>query len=335
MNLATTYMGLSLPHPLVVGAGPLTDDLGTVRQLEDEGAAALVLSSLYEEEFISDQMSAFFSQPKGAPSAEATTFFPDSEVTSRPDEYLNHLRSVKQAVNVPVIASLNASTPGGWISYARLIEQAGADAIELQLYHSSSDPNVSSAEAERQMIQIVKQVKEKMRIPVAVKLSPLFTAFANFAMQIDAAGADGIVLFTRFYKIDFNVVELKVFRRVELSSPSDLDLRLRGAAVLAGRVKASLGITGGIHTALDVVKAIMAGAHIVQVVSTLMLYGPRSLRNIRTELRAWMLANEWESLEQIRGIMSFQKIADPANYERETFRRMFGNLMDKHTDDRP
>ena len=323
MNLATTYMGLTLSHPIVVGAGPLTDDLGTVRQLEDEGAAALVLSSLYEEEFISDQMSAFFSQPKGESSSEATSFVPHSEVTSRPDEYLNHLRSVKQAVNVPVIASLNASTPGGWISYARLIEQAGADAIELQLYHSSSDPNVSAAEAERRMTQIVKQVREALRIPVAVKLSPLFTAFANFAMQIDAAGADGIVLFTRFYKIDFNVVELKVFRRVELSSSSDLDLRLRGAAVLAGRVKASLGITGGIHTALDVVKATMAGAHIVQLVSTLMLYGPRCLRNIRNELRAWMLANEWESLEEIRGIMSFQQIPDPATYERETFRRMF------------
>ncbi|HKO45302.1 MAG TPA: dihydroorotate dehydrogenase-like protein [Pyrinomonadaceae bacterium] len=329
MNLATTYMGLTLPHPLVVGAGPLTEDLGIVRQLEDEGAAALVLSSLYEEEFISDHVSAFISPPNGDSSSKATSFLPDSEVTSRPDEYLNHLRSVKQAVNVPVIASLNASTLGGWISYARLIEQAGANAIELQLYHSASDPNVCAAEAERQMIQIVKQVKEELRIPVAVKLSPLFTAFANFAMQVDAAGADGIVLFTRFYKIDFNVVELKVFRRVELSSSSDLDLRLRGAAVLSGRVKASLGITGGIHTALDVIKATMAGAHIVQVVSTLMRYGPRCLRNIRTELRAWMLANEWESLEELRGIMSFQKIPDPANYERETFRRMFGSLLDK------
>ena len=173
------------------------------------------------------------------------------------------------------------------------------------------------------MLQVVQQVKGELRIPVAVKLSPLFTAFANFALQLDAAGADAIVLFTRFHKIDFDVIELEVLRRVELSSSAELDLRLRGTAVLSGRVKASLGITGGVHTAVDVIKSTMAGAHAVQLVSALMRHGPRYLRTLRTELEAWMLANEWSSLTEMRGNMSFQKIPNPAIYERETFRRMF------------
>jgi dihydroorotate dehydrogenase (fumarate) len=193
------------------------------------------------------------------------------------------------------------------------MEDAGADAIELHLYHAASDTGSSSAEVERQMLQIIWEVKGELSIPVAVKLAPLFTAFANFALQVDAAGADGFVLFTRFHKVD----------RVELSSSSDLDLRLRGTAVLAGRVNASLAISGGVHTALDVIKATMAGAHIVQMVSALMRNGPRHLRGLQTELEAWMLANEWSSLEEMRGNMSFQKIPNPAVYERESFRRMF------------
>jgi dihydroorotate dehydrogenase (fumarate) len=203
------------------------------------------------------------------------------------------------------------------------MEDAGADAIELHLYHAASDTGSSSAEVERQMLQIIWEVKGELSIPVAVKLAPLFTAFANFALQVDAAGADGFVLFTRFHKVDFDVLELNVLRRVELSSSSDLDLRLRGTAVLAGRVNASLAISGGVHTALDVIKATMAGAHIVQMVSALMRNGPRHLRGLQTELEAWMLANEWSSLEEMRGNMSFQKIPNPAVYERESFRRMF------------
>jgi dihydroorotate dehydrogenase (fumarate) len=203
------------------------------------------------------------------------------------------------------------------------MEQAGADAIELHLYHAASDPETSSAEVERQLLQIIWAVKGAVDIPVAVKISPLFTAFANFALQIDKAGADAIVLFTRFHKIDFDVLELEVLRRVELSTSADLDLRLRGTAVLAGRVKASLGITGGVHSALDVIKANMAGAHVVQMVSALMRHGPGYLQTLRTEVEAWMIANEWDSLEEMRGNMSFQRIPNPAVYERETFRHMF------------
>ena len=324
MNLATTYMGIPLRSPFVVGSSPLTEDLDMARRLEDEGAAALVLPSLYEEEITSEQMSDFFSlESYGDSFPEATSYMPEARSAPGPDEYLEHLRSVKRAVCIPVIASLNGSTPGGWLSYARLMEEAGADAIELHLYHAASDVAVTSAEVERQMLEIVWEVKGELSIPVAVKLAPLFTAFANFAMQIDAAGADGFVLFTRFHKVDFDVLELNVLRRLELSSSSDLDLRLRGTAVLAGRVKASLAITGGVHTAVDVIKATMAGAHVVQLVSALMRNGPRHLRAVQTELKAWMVANEWTSLDEMRGNMSFQKIPNPAVYERENFRRMF------------
>ena len=325
MNLATTYLGIPLRSPMVVGSSPLTEDLDTVRRLEDEGAAALVLPSLYEEEITGEQLSDFFSSETYEDSfPEASSYIPEPESAPGPDEYLEHLRRVKQAVGIPVIASLNGSTPGGWISHAQLMEQAGADAVELHLYHAASDPNINSAEVERQMLQIVSEVKGELSIPVAVKLSPLFTAFANFAVQVDKAGADALVLFTRFHKVDFDVLELNVLRRVELSNSSDLDLRLRGTAVLAGRVNASLAITGGVHTALDVIKSTMAGAHVVQLVSALMRNGPRHLRTLRTELEAWMIANEWSSLEDMRGNMSFQRIPNPAIYERENFRRMFG-----------
>jgi dihydroorotate dehydrogenase (fumarate) len=323
-NIAGHYMGLSLKSPLIVGSSPLTESLDSVKQLEDEGAAAVVLPSLYEEEITGEQMADFFASEIYDDSfPEASSYLPDPDSAPGPDEYLEHLRRVKQAVSIPVIASLNGSTPGGWISNARLMEQAGADAIELHLYHAASDPTFSSAEIESQMLQVLQQVKGELRIPVAVKLSALFTAFANFALQLDAAGADGIVLFTRFHKVDFDVIELEVLRRVELSSSADLDLRLRGTAVLSGRVKASLGITGGVHTAIDVIKATMAGAHAVQLVSALMRHGPRYLRTLRTELEAWMIANEWSSLNEMRGNMSFQKIPNPSVYERETFRRMF------------
>jgi dihydroorotate dehydrogenase (fumarate) len=323
MNLTTTYLGMRLPHPLIVGSGPLTDDIDTVRELEDEGAAALVLRSLYEEEITGEQMAAFFhSESHGESFAEARSYSPDPELAFGPDEYLEHLRRVKDAAGIPVIASLNGATPGGWTSYARLLEQAGADAVELNLYHAASDPTTSGAEVERQMIEIVREVKRGLRIPVAVKLSPLFTAFAHFARQLDAAGADGLVLFNRFHKVDIDVLELEVVRTLPLSDSSDLDLRLRGTAVLSGRVKASLAITGGVHTALDVVKATMTGAHVTQLVSALLRNGPRHLRRVRADLGAWMEENEWSSLDEMRGNMGFARIPDPAAYERENFRMM-------------
>jgi dihydroorotate dehydrogenase (fumarate) len=253
-------------------------------------------------------------------SPEAGSYFPAPQLALGPDEYLEHVQRLKRAVEIPVIASLCGTSTCSWVSYARQIEQAGADALELDLYHSASDALTGAAEVEGQMIEVVREVKQGISIPVAAKLSPLFTAFANFAGRLDAAGVDGLVLFTRFHKVDIDVVELEVVRSVELSNSSELQLRLRGAAVLAGRVKASIAIGGGVHTALDVVKATMAGANATQLVSAILENGPRYLRSLRAELRAWMAAYEWNSLDEMRGNMSYQRIPNPSSYERATYR---------------
>ena len=331
MNLATTYLGMRLPHPLVVGAGPLTDDADTAREMEDAGAAALVLPSLYEEEITGEQMEAFFNAESHSESfAEAGSYAPEPISAFGPDEYMEKLRRVKQAVGIPVIASLNGVTPGGWTAHARLLQDAGADAVELNIYHPASDPGTSGAEVESQMLQIVRAVKQGLRIPVAVKLAPLFSAFAHFATQMDAAGADGLVLFTRFHKVDIDVVELEVLRNLALSDSSDLPLRLRGVACLAGRVKASLAVTGGVHTALDVIKATMSGAHVTQMVSALLQRGPAHLRMIRSELEAWMTEHEWSSLDEMRGNLSMGRIPDPAAYERAHFRALLKQGLSRY-----
>jgi len=323
MNLTTDYLGIQLPNPLIVGSGPLTDDIDTVKELVDSGAAALVLRSLYEEEITGEQMAGFFHSESYSDSfAEASTYSPDPELAFGPNEYLEHLRRVKTAAGIPVIASLNCTTPGSWMLYARLMEEAGADALELNIFHAASDPSMSCSEVEAQMIGIVREVKTGIRIPIAVKLFPLFTAFAHFALQLDAAGANGLVMFNRSHKVDIDVLELEVLRAMELSTSSDLQLRLKGTAILAGRVKASLAITGGVHTAQDVVKATMVGAHATQMVSALLRNGPRHLRKVRADLEEWMDENEWSSLDEMRGNMGFERVADPAAYERDNLRKM-------------
>ena len=322
MNLTTTYLGITLPHPLTIGSSALTNDLATVRELEDHGAAALVLRSLHEEEVTGEQMSGFFqSESHGESSPEAGSYFPDPEVALGPDEYLEHLQSVKAAVGIPVIASLSATSSGGWISYARRLQQAGADALELDLYHSASDAGTSGAEVERQLIEVVREVKQAVSIPVAAKMSPLFTTFANFVGQLDLVGVDGLVVFTRFHKVDIDVVELELLRSLELSDSSELQLRLRAAAALSGRVNASIAIAGGVHTALDVIKANMAGACVVQMVSAILKNGPQHLRTLLSDLEAWMTENQWESLAEMRGNMSYQRVPNPAAYERATYLR--------------
>jgi len=323
MNLSTPYLGLRLAHPLLVGSGHLTDDLDSVRELEDAGAAGFVLRPLYEEEITGEQMSDFFHSEGHSDSfAEATSYAPEPDLALGPDEYLEHLRRVKAAVSVPVLAALDATTPGGWSSYPRLIEQAGADGLELNLYHAASDPSTSADEVERRLVAIVREVKRGLGIPVAVKFSPLFTAFAHFASQLDAAGADGLTLFTRFHRADIDVVELEVVRTLPPSTQADLSLRLRGVAALSGRVAASLAVSGGVHSALDVVKATMAGAHAVQLVSALVVNGPGHLGTLRRDLEAWLTEHEWSSLDEMRGNMGFSRIPDPAGYERANFRQM-------------
>jgi dihydroorotate dehydrogenase (fumarate) len=321
MDLSTTYLGMWLPHPLVVGAGPLGDELDVAKALEDAGASLLVLRSLYEEEITGEQMDEFL-HVEGISdlTAEATSFSPEPLMALGPDEYLEHLRRVKEAVRIPVMASLNGVTRGGWLSYARLLEEAGADGLELHIYHAASDMSMSAAEVERQMVEVVREVKRSLRIPVAVKLAPLLTAFAHFAKTLDATGVDGIVLFTRFHRVDIDVDELEVVRSLPLSDSSELQLRLRGTAALSGRINGSLAITGGIHTGLDVVKATMCGAHATQMVSALLRHGPGHLRVVRREVEEWMTEHEWSSLSEMRGNMSLGRIPDPAAYERANFR---------------
>jgi dihydroorotate dehydrogenase (fumarate) len=321
MDLSTTYLGMRLPHPLVVGAGPLGDDVDVAKALEDNGASLLVLRSLYEEEITGEQLDTFRNlEPFSGFSAEADSFAPDLLSALGPDEYLEHLRLIKQALGIPVMASLNGITHGGWLSYAKLLEEAGADGLELHIYHAASDMSTSSADVERQAIDVVREVKRTIRIPVAVKLAPLLTAFAHFAKTLDGTGADGLVLFTRFHRIDIDVDELEVVRSLPLSDSSELPMRLRGTAALAGRVKASLAITGGIHSGLDVVKATMAGADATQMVSALLRHGPVPLRTVRREVEEWMEEHEWNSLNEMRGNMSLERIPDPAAYERANFR---------------
>jgi dihydroorotate dehydrogenase (fumarate) len=252
--------------------------------------------------------------------AEAGTFAPDPILALGPEEYLEHLRLVKAAVRIPVVASLNGITPGGWTSFAKLCEEAGADALELHVYHAASDMTLGADEVERRALEIVREVKRSLRIPVAVKLAPLLTAFAHFAKGLDAAGADGLVLFTRFHRIDIDVEELEVVRSLPLSDSSELPMRLRGTAALAGRVHASLAITGGVHTGLDAIKGTMAGAHAIQLVSALLRHGPGHLRTIRREMETWMTEHEWDSLGEMRGNMSLERLPDPAAYERANFR---------------
>jgi dihydroorotate dehydrogenase (fumarate) len=324
MDLSTIYLGIKLQNPLVAGASPLSDDLDNVKRLEDAGVAAIVLRSLFEEQITREQWANHNHWDSVDDAfAEAVTFFPslDSFVLG-PDEYLNHVQRVKQAVHIPVIGSLNGMTPGGWLSYARLIEQAGADALELNVYHSPTDFETSGSEVERRTTEMVREVKRELKIPLAVKLSPYFTAFAQFALQLEGTGVDGLVLFNRYYDPDIDVQELNVLRTLRLSDSSELPLRLRGMAVLAGRVKASLAVTGGVHTALDVLKSTMAGAHATQMVSALLINGPGYLGKIRADLETWMKENEWPSLHEMRGNMSQERIPNPQVYDRANYMLM-------------
>jgi dihydroorotate dehydrogenase (fumarate) len=324
VDLSTRYLGLTLPHPLVVGASPLADDLDAVKRLEDAGAAAIVFRSLFEEQITMEQMSDVINIDYHADSsAEATSYFPSPHAFALgPFQYLDLIRQAKAAVGIPIIGSLNGTTPGGWTEYARLMALAGADALELNLYRIATNPDTSSAQIEQQMIDTVRQVKTAVTIPVAVKLSPFVAGLAHFARELDRAGADGIVLFNRFYQPDIDVEDLNAVRTLHLSDSSELLLRLHWMAILSGRIQASLAVTGGVHTALDVVKATMAGAHVTQMVSALLLNGPGHLRTVRNDLSAWLEKNEWNSLAEMRGNMNLFKVPDPEAYERANYMLM-------------
>jgi dihydroorotate dehydrogenase (fumarate) len=324
MDLRTTYLGLPLAHPLMPGASPLVDDLDTVKRLEDAGASAIVMHSLFEEQITREREGINRAMDSHAESfAEALSYFPaPEEFHLGPDHYLEQIRKIRATVSVPVIASLNGVTDSGWLSYAKLMQDAGAHALELNVYRIAADPTVPGTVIEHEVENILRSVKRGLGIPVAVKLPPFFSSFANVARQLDDLGADGLVLFNRFYQPDIDVEVLEPVPALQLSDSSDLLLRLRWLAILSGRVRCSLAATGGVHTPLDLIKAIMAGANAVQIVSAILRHGPRQLTALKQGLAEWMEKHEYESVAQMTGAVSHRTSADPAAFERANYMRV-------------
>ena len=324
MDLSTTYLGLELPHPFISGASPLADDMDTVRQLEDAGAAAIVMRSLFEEQLVQEQVATDWHMDSPADSfAEALSYLPDPETFHLgPGEYLEQLARIKAAVAVPVIASLNGTTLGGWLEYARLIQEAGADALELNVYRLAADPDESGEAIESQTLDMVRAVRESLEIPLAVKLSPYYTALASFSRRLEEAGADGLVLFNRFYQADIDPEELEAVRTLNLSDSSELLLRLRWLAILSARLNLSLACSGGVHTRADAIKATLCGADAVQVVSALLRNGPEQLSVLREGTAAWLVEHEYETLAQMKGSMNLERCPDAEAYERANYMKI-------------
>ena len=321
MKLSTQYLGFTLDHPFIPGASPLADHLDSVRRLEDAGAPMIVLRSLFEEQIVNEQLDTFHATETLTDAfGEAASFLADpSEAVFGPDQYLDHVRRVRDAVSVPVVASLNGRTRGGWLDYARLIEQAGAGALELNVYEVATDGDRSAADLEREAIDMVRDIKRAVSIPLAVKLSPFYTSMANFAREIDAAGADAIIIFNRFYQPDIDIDELEAIPELRLSNSSELLLRLRWLAILYDRFPADLVITGGVHEVTDAIKAIMCGANVVQLVSSLLERGPEHISRLATGVSDWLDERGYESIDQMRGSMSLKSSPDPAAFERANY----------------
>lgn len=333
IDLTTTYLGLKLKSPIVASASPLSESVEGIRKLEDSGVAAVVLPSLFEEQLEIESQAVDSDLSRGTESfSESLNYFPDlSDYNLSPDGYLELVRHAKQSVSIPVIASLNGASPGGWIRYARLIEQAGADAIELNLYSIVADPRLTGAEVEQRDWESVSQVKGAVRIPVAVKLSPFFSAMAWFGKRLDEAGADGLVLFNRFYQPDFNIESLEVEPSLTLSTPQELLLRLHWVAILFGHIRADLAVTGGIHSAQDVLKSMMAGAHVAMMTSALLRNGPGHAAHVLREMTRWMEEHEYDSVRQMRGSMSRRSVANPTAFERGNYMRVLGSYVPRRS----
>jgi len=324
MNLTTDYLGLKLKNPLMPGASPMADNLDIVRQLEDAGASAIVMHSLFEEQIALEERAQLHHMQMHADSfGEALSYFPETEDFSlTPDRYLHHLARIKEAVGIPVVGSLNGVTPGGWVEYARKMEQAGADALELNFYEISTDPVNSAVDVEVRAIETIQAVKEIVKIPVAVKLSPFFSSLPNFASEMVAGGASGLIFFNRFYQPDIDIEGLEVQPSLHLSEPNELLLRLRWLAIVSATLDTSYAASGGIHSATDALKAIMAGAHAVQMVSILLKRGPKFLKTILNELENWLEQHEYDSISQLRGSMNLAKTPDPSAFERANYIRI-------------
>jgi len=329
MDLRTKYMGMTLKSPLVVSASPLSKTLDGIKKIEDAGAAAFVMYSLFEEQIELEQKELFFTTTMGSESfAESLSYFPDvAEYNLGPDEYLEHIRKAKESVNIPVIASLNGKTTGGWTRYAKLMEEAGADAIELNIYNIPTLTELKGEDLEKNYIEIVKSVKDNVSIPVAVKLSPFFTNFANFAKKLDEIGTDALVLFNRFYQPDINLDELEVEPHIVLSNPTEMRLPMRWIAILKGRIFADLAATSGIHYGEDVIKMLLVGANVTMLCSSLLRYGVEHLKDIQEEMVEWLEEREYESVMQLQGSMSQLNVADPSSFERAQYMKAINNYV--------
>ncbi len=325
-NLSTTYLGLKLKSPIVVSASPLCKDLGNIKRMEDAGAAAVVLHSLFEEQINleSNEVDQFLGMEAISPEAE--NMFPDmGNYNIGPEAYLEHIRKAKESVKVPVIASLNGMTTGGWIRYAKLMEEAGADAIELNIYYLPTDPNVTGAQVEAMTTELVASVNSSVRIPLAVKLSPYYSSIANVAKNLDQSGADGLVLFNRFYQPDFDLENLEVVPTLMLSRSNEIKLRLHWVAILFGKIKADMAVTGGVHTAEDVVKSMMAGAKVAMTTSALLEHGIDYIKTLTDDLAKWLEEHEYDSIVQMQGSMSQKNVAHPAAFERANYMKVLSS----------
>lgn len=324
MDLTTNYLGLTLRSPIVPSAAaPLTENVDNIRKMEDAGAGAVVLHSLFEEQIRQERQELDHHLTYHSESfAEALTYFPEPEIFHvGTEEYLNHIRRAKQMVDIPIIASLNGSTIGGWTDFASQIQQAGADALELNIYYVPTDFNMSGAQVEQNYIDIVRAVKSAVTIPVAVKLSPFFSNMAYMAKRLEEAGADGLVLFNRFYQPDIDIEDLEVRPNVLLSTPQAMRLPMRWIAILYGRVSPEFAATGGIHKGQEVIKMLMAGAKITQLCSVLMRHGIAHIRDIENEMKHWMIEHEYESVKQMIGSMSQINCPDESAFERAQYMR--------------
>ncbi|HNT24392.1 MAG TPA: dihydroorotate dehydrogenase-like protein [Anaerolineales bacterium] len=327
-DLSTTYLGLKLKNPLVASASPLSEKVESVKRLADAGVSAVVMYSLFEEQIIHESLELDHYLSQGTESfAEALSYLPEAgKYTLAPDAYVETLRKIKQAANIPVIGSLNGVSTGGWIKYAKNIQDAGADALELNIYFLPVDANITSCELEDAHVKLVADIRSQVQIPLAVKLSPCYTALPNFARRLVDAGANGLVLFNRFYQPDLDLEELEVTPRLVLSSSQELRLPLRWTALLYGKVKADLALTTGVHTAEDAIKAIMAGANAVMSASALLKGGPEAASKILADMQTWMEAHEYHSVERMRGSMSQGTVAEPAAFERANYMKVLNSF---------
>jgi len=329
-DLSTTYLGLDLKNPLVASASPLSKKVENARKLEGAGVSAIVMYSLFEEQIIHDSLELDHYLTRGTNSfAEAMTYLPDiGTYNMGPEKYLEHLSSIKKAVSVPVIGSLNGVSNGGWVRFAKLIQEAGADALELNMYYLATYPELTGNELENNYVDLVAEVKAAIDIPLAVKLSPFITALPNFARRLVTAGADGLVLFNRFYQPDFDLEELEVVRTLVLSDSRDLLLPLRWISILYGKVDVDFALTSGVHTAQDVLKSMMAGAKVAMSASAILREGYDRVPVILNDLQAWMEAHEYESIKQMQGSMSQQSVAEPAAFERSNYIQILSEFRD-------